>query len=266
MNNIVVETNHIVADTLEEGIFKGKVGLKSTPAEDKNTYQSFVLIPKKFVSRIDQNFVVQKVSKATSFSELADVMRNFLTSEFTKETHDFIYELDRYICVELCRFMNLHFACELESITCFIDDHADIQKYLSDKHSELASDCMKGKEAWFVRTFLKCLDENIVNSCFDDIGEETSITFIENTYSITVLDIVSQELGLNLTNKTVNNGNLIIQSANPYFYQFVKELVERTNDSWNTTHILIITKDDVVYEVSKSIIGFTENFVVSYFK
>ncbi len=267
LNNVVVKMETILTDTLEDAIFKTKVELLALPVEEcDKSFRSFAVIPKKFVSRKDQNFVIDKLSRTTSFAELASVMQNFLTSEFSSETHDFIRDVDRYICKELIRFLNIQFSSSIDSITSFIDDHSEIGNYLRNIHSEMASDKMKANESVFINSFLKRLDGEEIVSLFDDKVGDTFITYIDNGYSITVLNVDASELGLELSKTTLNDGNLLIQSANPYFYEFVKELVNKTDSDWKTSHILIVTKDDVVFEVSRSIIGLKDNFVISYFK
>lgn len=267
MENVVMHGDWKLVENLPYAILATKVGLKSQSVETNASFRTYSLVVKSFVSRKSQQHVLLKLSNATNFSDLALRMQSFLTSEHDSETHQFIQDFDRYLCTELTSYMNGKFACDLKSIGCFMEDYKDLGQFLTNAHSSNAAEALRKNEPKIVSALVRPVVDEGVRADISCGVDDVHLTSVENAYTITCLNVQSEELNLKLFKTDSGNSNLLRQSVNPALYRFVSELFKQAENEMESSfaHHLIVTNDEKIYEVHRALIGYEENFLISNF-
>lgn len=267
LTEVVVGEDWIAKTFVEDAIQTTRILQCNQDPEDCQTYRSYNIVMPTFISRKPQTQILKHLSKSTNLSQLAERMRGFLTSEHSTETHTFIFDLDRFICKELVKFLNGKLCVNLKSMSCFIDDHGDLPMFISNSTSAGALEVFQKNEFAFISSILRpvtCaeLEEGLINEDMPNVH----FTATENYYSITCIAILAEELNIELHQPEYGNSSLIRQSSNPALFMFAKNLFEEAKGrDQNFAHHLVVTSDQKYFEIHKAILGYEENYLISKF-
>lgn len=265
---------------LDRHIFENKVAHVARTTDDEcSAYRSYHVLTKPFVSKRDNGDVLQHLSKSTSIYELIKRMQDAVVGNTDKHVVQFIYEVDRYLTDEFSKYLSGKFCIYIKKLDSFMDDCGSIYDFILQNSTEAHLQAFKENEHNFIKSFVNSIQSEDVEQISKEgsniyaADEETvlaNVTFIENAYSITSIDIHSTEINIELYKETEDEGkgrsSLIKQSNNPLLFKFAKDLITETIEvGFNFAHHLVITSDGVIYEIHKGLIGFQENYLISEF-
>jgi hypothetical protein len=94
--------------------------------------------------------------------------------------------------------MNGKFACELKSIGCFMEDHKDLGPFLAGAHSSNAAEALRKNEPKIISALVRPVVDEDVRANISCDPYDVHLTSIENAYSVTCLNVQSEELNLKL--------------------------------------------------------------------
>lgn len=262
---------------IEESIFENKAAQVAESTEDSCvSYRSKHIIAKPFISKRDNSDILKHLSNAKTISDLCKKMQGLLTGKTNKQIVQFVNELDKYLTVEFVKYLGAKFGIYVKRLDSFMDDCQDIYDFILNESTEAHLSGFKEQEIIFINTYLSAmvgeeLKAQLKKECeiIDENGKvAVFVTFVESFYSITTIDIHSTELGVEFYKATEDEGkgrsSLIRQSSNPALFKFAKDLIAASiEDDFLFAHHLLITNDNVVFEISKGVVGFQENYLIN---
>lgn len=197
------------------------------------------------------NFVVDQKLAAPLFSELAaldtfdevaDTLKDFTKKNQTEQAASLVWRIDRYLRRELLHVIRKRMGLSDFVFDSFIDDQKDV-------FAVLAKDCGTAYSKALARyqsQFLKALfGEKSVAYADDD----TPLVSSEPLSTVTLLDIDYDEFGVRINDNVAHE---VFSTNFPGLYDFIKAVVVNNP---NVLHHYIITEDDHVFEVNRSVVG-----------
>ena len=235
--------------------------------ENPVAYRAFALIAEPHVSNTSYNDLVTELSRAKSFAELANLLKNrgAALTKLSQEGQESKADIEEYstFCLKMDRYLTelvngfFHHELSYPSITVgsFVDDVADIAPLLREKFDS------HYESAWFRFEALVCqnlfsITEHEVESASSlvtDGSDDAVFTFIPSHYSITVVKLMAAELGY-----SVKSGEslMINRDLTPELYAIASSLFMHIDglDVKPLKHVLM-TQDGVKYHLHKGYLG-----------
>lgn len=277
---VVVSKNWKALTFLDELIFSTRLSQRIKFEDDAcTTYRNYAMLGVPFITGKENKTFIPILSGQNNFFELSDFLKRMLDSP--KSDNDrimFINKLDSYLTKELTRVIRSKFSISI-SIDSFIDDSALLETWFRKNSGDIYGDAYKDLQKDFIKTFVNAFDINerpielqLRNNLSDDDGQAhyMPVVLLKNCYSVTCVQINSKEL--NVAIPTVENTEfpgrscMIPESHLPILYKFAKNLFEEAEkENVLFAHHLLVTSDDKIYELNKSILGFQECFLINEF-
>ena len=269
-----IKSGWLATPTLELALFDARASrLALTVSEDPpSIFRCFSVVAKPFVSRISLEQIMHRLCSKTSFAEIAREMKDQIAviSRMVKDGNPgatdvdlFLSEVENLLTDTINDFIANKLSLPSVTISDFVGDIGGLHEYLSRSYGYIYENALDAYETVFVDMVMSGLDKEAHTALADmvsvpGLGEEC-YTFLAQRYSFTFIDLWDSELGLGLEEV---GAVAIIESVTPLLYKVAKSLFDQQGTENQAFHNLLITQDNVRYELHKGIIG-KDTFLIS---
>lgn len=264
---------------VDELMFNTKLSQRLKYEDDACTaYRNYAFVGLPFITQSANKSLLKRFSGHKTFDDLTTEMNAILTNKIvSNDTLVFVQKLDAYLTKELVKTLRSKLSVSIV-IDSFIDDAVTVSTWLLNEVGELHRDAYEKYQREFILTFLSPFSDNESDLEFqlkesfveneEEDAERLPLVLIKNCYSVTSVQINSSELNVSLPTadniKFPGRSCMIPQTSLPVLYKFAKNLFEEADkEKEYFAHHLLVTSDDKVYELHKSIIGFQECFLIN---
>lgn len=204
------------------------------------------------------NFVADKeltlplftsLAECKTFDQVTKVLRGFMEEHQSEEASALVWRIDRYLRRELLHVIRKRMGIAAFAFDSFIDDQKDVFEALCDDWGVAYSNALTKYQESFIKNLLG-------EGCVVFADDDRPLVSSEPPTTITLLDIDYGEFGVRINDDAAHE---VFQSNFPGLYEFIHAVVGNNPEAM---HHYIVTEDDFVYEVHRSIVG-DELYVVS---
>lgn len=255
----LISTNWGVDNFIESAIFDGRLSQKQSGIEDTDckAYRVYKIIAKPIVCDRNHSEFLNNLSNCKSFRELASILSELLTiNNDDKSLMNLCYEVDKLLTIEINDVLRNRMSIPNITIDSFIDDVNELPEYLGNMFGSMYKRIFLEFQRNYIPNMLGVCDSDVAESLRENLGNDNTnavINFIDQSYSITYLNVLSYELGIKPYEHCASS---LLENENPLMYSFVSGLFNQDNDlDKEAFHNLIVTSDNKIYEVFKGMIG-----------
>lgn len=257
-----IEPSWVFDSFIENAIFSSRLTQREhiLNGTECTVYRTYRIISKPIISLVDHSDFIDDISTCKTFNDVAVLLHDAIS--FRNNDTSLVtlcYEIDKLLKKEINHVLTNKMSLNGISIDSFIDDVKDLPDYLNnaygDKYEQTFVDFQRAYIPRMISTLRPDEVENFRESLMDDRDLESKvvINFINQTYSLTFVNVENFELEIKPFDDCASS---IIEEHQPLMYKIVSGIFTQDRDTdRECLHNLIITADDVIYEVQKGLIG-----------
>ncbi len=189
------------------------------------------------------------LGEMTTFDGVCSAIKEFLDDNKTEQASALVWRVDRYLRRELLHVIRKRMGLTEFAFDSFIDDQKAVFEVLNSEFGPAYSKALTKYQPQFIRALFG-------TESLSYAEDETPLVSSEPLSTVTLLDIDYDEFGVRIGD---NASHEVFQSNFPGLYDFIRAVVVNNP---NVLHHYIITEDDFVYEINRSIVG-EEVFLIS---
>lgn len=256
---------------VETGIFNSKFQQREYALKDPNCsiYRTYCIVTNPIICNDDHTAYIQELSACKSFKEVSIILKETINDSLTsKSLIDLCYGIEKILTKEINHVLRNKMSLPNTSIESFIDDVNDLPDYLNQNLGDTYRRVFLDFQRLYVEKIVsgpESVDEYKMECCMVAETENPllKINFINHLYSFTNLTVESSELGIEPYSECASS---ILEYEHPLMYEIVTSMFSQDRDIERVClHNLIITADDVIYEVQKGLIG-SDIYTINYWK
>jgi len=264
-----VDTTWAVDAFLDDVIFRTKLDCRLHQAIKGrcSVYRSFATIAKPIVTSENYDNVFKELMDVRKLVDIGKKLKSIGTAcnrvsieadvSGREDMALYCHEIDVWLTELMNHFLMYNLSLGKVSIESFSDDIEELRTYLHDNFNVNYINAYDRFEDELLNTRKSSpLDDSAAAILRDSFGvkeEGVTASFIPINYSLTYVDLMSQELNVHLESDEA----LLIQSQQtPMLYELADSLFNQM-DAWpyRTSRNLIITRDDKIYRLHKGYLG-----------
>lgn len=272
-----IKTKLVIDTFLETAIFNLKLDHKMHSFEnDCGIFRSYNLIGAPIISMEDYTDLITEIMDASSLKVLATHLTNYMREGISKGEDskvELIYHMDKLLTKEMNLFIKHKLSIEGVSIDSFMSDSGDLASYLGTKFSSVYKQAFIDHQYKFIANTIVGYDAEMKDFFNSELLNESennlvNINYLPQYYCLTFVNVHNTEL--NITVNT-DNASMLTQSNTPLMYKLAADVfdnkgVESDICSKDVMHYLVITKDGIIYELHKGVIGVDCYLISAYIK
>lgn len=257
-----IEPKWVFESFIDMAIFNGRLTEKenSLNGVECSVYRTYAMIAKPIISTEDHSEFIDNISECKTFNEIASLLNNAVTfSQENKSLVALCYEIDKLLKYEINHVLRNKMSLNGISIDSFMDDVKDLPEFLNnnfgDKYKSIFNDFQKSYIPQLISTPGPNEIKNVREMLMDDHDFESNvvINFIDQQFSFTFINVEDFELEIKPFEDCASS---IIEDQQPLMYKIVSGIFNQDRDiEHDCLHNLIITSDNVIYEVQKGLVG-----------
>jgi len=276
-NNLVVDKNEdisllalsekapaLIDNFIDSVIFSGRVRMKKNGIITENSNSAYsdlggVSIP--VLVNTDLSEFMRRFDSCKTYQAICDVLMSGLTDP---DSCELAAKIDKTFTEEVNSIIKNRMSL-YDTITSFVEDSVPLIEHLRSTHGEMFMEAYLSCQADFTAKFLNpfVISEGISEMFVDNLSirlEDSEdddilpIQYISKWYSLTYLNAHSSEIGIDPFEKA---GSSLIASENPLMHKLAMDIYKQqlNLEDFTVAHSLVITTDDVVYEIHRGLIG-----------
>jgi len=172
---------------------------------------------------------------------------------------DLCYGIDKILTKEINNILRNKMSIPNTAIDSFIDDVSEIGDYLGKHLGDMYKRVFLDFQKSYIPQIISCPKpdeiDGIIQCCIVEDSENplVKVNFINHSYSITYLTVESQELGIKPFDECAS---AVLEYEHPLMFKIITGIFSQDREiDRECLHNLIVTSDDVIYEVQKGLIG-----------
>lgn len=256
-----IDPTWVYESFIEASIFSGKFQQREHNLTDPDCsiYRIYRIIGNPILCGQDHSAFINELSACKSFREVAIILKETINDRLTsKSLIDLCYGIEKILTKEINNVLRNKMSIPNTTIESFIDDVCDVPDYLGNKLGEIYKRAFLKLQETYISQIVSCpnsLSEHAIECCV--IGESNNplvkVNFINHSYSITYLSVENSEMAIEPYSECASS---ILEYEHPLLYKIVTGIFKQDKEiDHECLHNLIVTSDDVVYEVQRGIIG-----------
>lgn len=255
-----IDPTWVYENFIDAAIFSGKLQQKEHRWKDSDCsiFRVYKIIANPIICEEDHSSYINELSLCKSFKELSILLRETINDHLTSRSLiDLCYGIDKILTKEINNIVRNKMSIPNTTISSFIDDVNDIPDYLVKNFGDMYKRVFMDFQRTYISQLIGFpnLDAKEGDECIDEeaINPLVKVNYINHSYSITYLTVENQELGIEPYD---NCGSAVLESEHPLMYKIITGIYNQDRDiDHDCLHNLIVTSDDVIYEVQKGLIG-----------
>lgn len=257
-----IDPDWVYDSFLESAIFNCRLKQKENISSgvECTVFRAYRAMAFPIIVSVDHSDFIDDLSVCKTFNEMGGLLNDAITySSENKSLVTLCYELDKLLKNEINHVLRNKMSLNGVSIDSFIDDVKDLPEYLDanfgDKYKEIFDDFQKAYIKQMICSVkpdeLKVLQNMLMDE--SELENKPVINFIAQNFSFTFVNVEDYELGIKPFDDCASS---IIEEQHPLMYKIVSGIFNQDRDiERECLHNLIITSDNVIYEVQKGLVG-----------
>lgn len=248
--------NWVGERSLDEALNSVRSNVIEKMGDTFGAYLCFGIVVKPVISMSDMSDFFFRLSKASSFTDVANIITDKLaeaTPEDTRTATAICAQLDRYLTDILNNFISRRLKTSVKEpliSSSFTEDVPALAKYLLEKHGSDVNSAYNTYQRCVLTYLFKYitaanLDETMMNLLY--YGENVKVEGVAVVHNILYLNATSQELGLKLPNKKALNE--VSAETTPLMTRLFSAVQKNIEKSGYSGSFILLTADDRRYEV-----------------
>jgi len=261
----------IMEGFIESALFNCKLKHRKHNLEDPtcSIYRTYNIVANPIICADDHKEFIAELAACKSFKELVFILRETINDSTTsKSLIDLCYGVDKILTKEINHVLRNKMSIPKTTIESFIDDVNDLPDYLGNTLGSMYKQVFLDFQRTYVSQIVSgpCSEKEHLDECClfdDDENSLIKVNVINHSYSITCLSVEDHELGIEPFSECASS---ILEFEHPLMYKIVTGIFNQDREiDHSCLHNLIVTADDVVYEVQKGLIG-TDIITINHWK
>jgi hypothetical protein len=263
-----------VADTfLSSAIFRGRVLAKKVLQQKESDMTAFgmnLILASPVLVDTEQSVLFDQLDSASSYARLQSILKTALTSPASSNvSKQLAARVEKLFTKEINSLLRNSLSVP-HNMDSFIEDATDMIQFLQDKEGSAIAEAYRSAEVSFSNKYLNqlLLDEVITDSLkqgldltIDDAhagaryaeGDSLECAFLTQCYSLTFLQVNSTDISVDTSGKIAG---ALTEQYTPVLYNLAKNIFStKSENDQLTAHTLIITNDNVIYELHKGMLN-----------
>lgn len=263
-----------VADTfLSSGIFRGRVLAKKTLQQKETDMTAFginLILATPILVDTEQTVLFDQLDSASTFSRIQSILKTALTSPVSSNVSKLLAARVEKLFTKEINSILLNRLSVTHTLTSFVEDATDMIQFLHDNEGPVIAEAYRSVETSFSSKYLNqiLLDEEISTSLKVSLelvvdekhagqkfatGDVLECAFMTQCYSLTYLQVNSTDVSVDTSGK---NAGALSEQYTPVLYDLAKNIFDtKSSTDELTAHTLLITSDNVIYELHKGLIN-----------
>lgn len=256
---------------IDASIFSGKLQQHSHSLNDPecSIYRIYRIIGNPIICSEDHTDFINELSLCKSFKELSLILFQTISDHLTSQSLlKLCYGIEKILTKEVNHVLRNKMSIPALSIDSFIDDVNTIPDFLQNNLGEIYKTAFLKLQPTYISQIVSgptSESEKIIECCIveESHNPNVKVNFINHSYSITYLSVQDSEIGIEPFSECAS---AILETEHPLMYEVVSGIFNQDKEIDNESlHNLIVTADDVIYEVQKGIIG-TDIYTICHWK
>lgn len=240
------------------GIERNKRNLEAQELPD--IFRVYVEVNAVVASDSNEMPLVRELSEAKTFLQL----RNQVNENLNTMSPQLYGEINKRLTDTINRILAQNLSMTSVKIDSFVDDIEELIEYLDNNYGEVVKSAFLRHQREHIVAVLhapdeehaKSMTENLLEAHFEEGQPQPTITFVGSSYSLTLLNVISYALDIELNPK---GSAMLSQKLTPMLYDLVSTLFDEANTedraNFPIDRHLIRTADGRVLEAAKGYIG-----------
>jgi len=209
---------------------------------------------------VNETALVRELGEATTFVQL----RNLINERVNSMSPQLLGELEKRLTDMVNRILAQNMSMPEVSIDSFLEDIEDVAPHLERNYGEIAVSAFLRHQRQHIVAAVHAPDDehakvmasNLLEAHFDDAEQGPPLTFIGSSYSLTLLNVVSHALDLELNEK---GASMVSKALTPMMFDLVTTLFAEADNperaNFPIDRHLIRTADGRLLEATTGYIG-----------
>lgn len=248
-----------------EAIFNGRMAMRRDffgQDIDCKAYRHFFVIGTPVIVDVDHQDWIDGLRAHTTYADLVQAMKEGLEDPSKRKL---VAMLEKSFTDEVNSMLanQMSIKPERTRISSFMADAVDLIGHLAKTLSAQYSKAYENCQGQFANVMLGTglIDQDIIDAWNENVGgmgdgtpeEELTLNYLPTLYSITYLEVHSEELGVATVAGDV--AGMLTANANPVLYKLATDVFTNEGGGLKPLKHLLVTADDVIYDLHRGLVN-----------